>query len=276
VSTNKKIAFIGAGNMANALIGGMLNGDFSPEQILATDPYKPGLDAICSQYAIAPAEDNASAAAAADVVVLAVKPQVLRQAVNELRPALKQNSPMLISIAAGIEIQSIELWLQHKLPVVRCMPNTPALLQLGATGLFANDATSPDDRALAETILGSVGITAWVDDENQLNAVTAVSGSGPAYFFAVMEAMQNIAADMGLKPEIARQFVQQTALGAAQMAIDSDVDVAELRERVSSKGGTTLAALHALNEGGMAELFSTALKAAESRAVEMAHEFAED
>lgn len=275
MSKINKIAFIGAGNMANALIGGMLAKDFNPENIVVTDPYKPGLDAICEQYGVSAAEDNESAARLADVLVLAVKPQVLRQAINEFAPALENKKPMLVSIAAGIKIHSIEAWAGVSLPVIRCMPNTPALLQLGATGLYANAIAGDADRTLAEAILSAVGITAWVGDEDLLDAVTAVSGSGPAYFFAVMEAMQDTGVKMGLEPELARQLVLQTALGAATMATQSDVDVAELRQRVSSKGGTTLAALEQLSDGGMADLFATALEAARARAAEMATEFAD-
>lgn len=275
MSKQSKIAFIGAGNMANALVGGMLARDFKAESLFVTDPYQPGLDAICEQYGINPLADNASAAALADVLVLAVKPQVLRQAMRELRPALEQNKPILVSIAAGITVQSIESWAELSLPVIRCMPNTPALLQLGATGLFANASASADDRALAESILAAVGITAWVEKEELLDAVTAVSGSGPAYFFAVMEAMQASGVKMGLAPDLTQQLVLQTALGAATMASQSDVDVAELRQRVSSKGGTTLAALEQLSDGGLNDLFETALQAAKDRAVEMATEFAD-
>lgn len=276
MTNTSKIAFIGAGNMANALIGGMLARDFDAGNIIATDPYTPGLDAICEQYSIGRADNNASAAEAADVVVLAVKPQVLSQAISEMQGALKQNKPLLVSIAAGIKIETIESWAGCSLPVIRCMPNTPALLQLGATGLYANTTATQADRELAESMLSAVGITAWVENEELLDVVTAVSGSGPAYFFAVIEAMQSTAIEMGLDPDLAQKFVLQTALGAATMATTSDVDAAELRRRVSSKGGTTLAALEQLSDGGMPELFDRALNAAKNRAIEMADEFAQD
>jgi len=267
-----KIAFIGAGNMASALIGGMLGEGFSAANIRATDPYQPSLDSLRTQFGVVEAANNVAAADWADVVVLAVKPQVMKDVITELRAAKLNALPLFISIAAGITSASIEAWLAQPVAIVRCMPNTPALMQLGASGLCANARVSAEQRELTDAILSAVGITCWVENESQLDAVTAVSGSGPAYFFAVMEAMQNIAINMGLNEVVAAKFVQQTALGAARMAQDSDVDVAELRRRVSSPGGTTLAALQQLEAGGLDDLFAVALEAARARAEEMGRE----
>ncbi|MFK8018841.1 MAG: pyrroline-5-carboxylate reductase [Pseudomonadales bacterium] len=267
-----KIAFIGAGNMASALIGGMLGEGFTVANIRATDPYQPSLDSLRAQFGVSEAANNVAAADWADVVVLAVKPQVMKDVITELRAAKLNALPLFISIAAGITSASIQAWLGQPASIVRCMPNTPALMQLGASGLCASALVSAEQRELTDAILSAVGITCWVENEGQLDAVTAVSGSGPAYFFAVMEAMQNVAISMGLDEAVAAKFVQQTALGAARMAQDSDVDVAELRRRVSSPGGTTLAALQQLEAGGLDDLFAVALEAARARAEEMGRE----
>lgn len=272
MTESTKIAFIGAGNMANALIGGMLAEGFSAGSIFAADPHQPSLDTLQQRYAIKTLDSNTAAAAEADVLVLAVKPQVLQQAISELAPALANRSPLVISVVAGIAIASIRDWLGKAVPIVRCMPNTPALVRLGATALFGNELVDNAERELASNILSAVGITAWVDNESDLDVVTAVSGSGPAYFFALMEAMQEKAVGLGLSDDMARQFVQQTALGAAQMALTSDVDVAELRRRVSSPGGTTLAALAQFERGDLNGLVAHALDAARNRAVELADE----
>ncbi len=259
--------------MANAIIGGLCAKGMSPSQIVAADPYQPSLDNLRTQHSIESATDNRSAVSGADVVVLAVKPQVLKTAIGEIRDSISERSPLLLSIVAGISVSSMESWLDGPQPIVRSMPNTPALVQCGSTALFANSHVSAMQRKDAESIAAAIGITAWVEEESLLDAVTAISGSGPAYFFAIMEAMQSIATDMGLDADMAERFVHQTALGAAQMASTSDVDVGELRRRVSSPGGTTLAALEQFEAGGLHELFATALHAARQRAEDMAKEF---
>lgn len=266
--TNQTLAFIGAGNMAQALLGGLLQEGFTAEAITAADPYQPNLDKLQQQYGITAAANNAEAVANADIVVLAVKPQVLQQACAEIRDAVQQRKPLIISIAAGITLASMQKWLGEDQAIVRCMPNTPALLQTGATGLFANANVSADQQRVAEKVLASVGITAWVANEDDIDAVTALSGSGPAYFFLVMEAMQEVGINMGLAPELVQQFVQQTALGAARMA-DGE-DVAELRRKVTSPGGTTEAALGVFEQGQLKSLFAQALEAARERGAELA------
>lgn len=271
-----RLAFIGAGNMASSIIGGLINKGFSPRQIIASDPHEGSLEKLKAVAPVQTTTDNFKAIAGADVVVLAVKPQVMQAVLAPLAAELRQHQPLIISIAAGIEIHSIEKWLGGALPIVRCMPNTPALVQTGATGLFANTAVSAEQRELADRILRAVGIALWVEHEVQLDAVTAVSGSGPAYFFLVMEAMQAAGEQLGLSADVARQLTLQTALGAAQMAIGSDVDVAELRRRVTSPKGTTERAIAALEEGGLRELFHRALGACRNRARELAQELDRD
>lgn len=264
------IAFIGAGNMARSLILGMLQ-DAADLQLRVADPDQNQLDVIRGYGKnIFTSTDNEQVVDGADVVVLAVKPQVMRSVVEPLQSIAQKQRPLLVSVAAGIREASLTNWLGGNLPIVRCMPNTPALVQAGATGLYANPQVNKEQRSLAESILRTVGITLWFDDEAKLDTVTAVSGSGPAYFFLVMEAMQAAAESLGLKPDDAKLLVVQTALGAARLALESEQQPAELRKQVTSKGGTTEAALNQLNAGGLVPLFAEALKAAEERSKELA------
>jgi pyrroline-5-carboxylate reductase len=204
-----------------------------------------------------------------DVVVLAVKPQAMREVLLQIAPVVQQKKSLVVSIAAGISQTSLALWLGSDVAIVRCMPNTPALVLTGATALHANANVDEEEKDLAENILRAVGLSLWVDDEAQLDAVTAVSGSGPAYFFLMMEAMENAAVTMGLDEHTARLLVQQTALGAAKIALESAESPAQLRERVTSPGGTTQKAIETFQENGFAELVSKALQAAKERSIEM-------
>jgi pyrroline-5-carboxylate reductase len=266
---SKTLTFIGSGNMARSLIMGLIN-DETPLAIRVSDPDEKQLDAVKLNWSdIHVTTDNAVAVKDADVVVLAVKPQIIQKVCEQLQDSIQKTRPLVISIAAGVREASLNQWLGGNLPVVRCMPNTPALVQAGATGLFANTAVSEEQSSLAESILRSVGITLWFDDENDLDVVTAVSGSGPAYFFLVMESMQNAAEKLGLNAEDARLLVLQTAFGASRLALESSDSAAELRQKVTSKGGTTQAALEVLNQGGLPELFEKALTAAVQRSEEL-------
>jgi pyrroline-5-carboxylate reductase len=206
------------------------------------------------------------------VVVLAVKPQQMRAACLDIAPAVGRSRALVISIAAGIETASIAGWLGEDTAIVRCMPNTPALLQCSATVLYATPQAGEAERRTAHAILESVGFAAWVEREEQLHAVTALSGSGPAYFFLVMEAMEQAAASLGLDPELGRRLTAQTALGAARMVLESDTDVAELRRRVTSPGGTTERALRVFEKRGLRALFEDAIGAAAERSRELAGE----
>jgi len=270
--------------MASALIGGLVTRGFTPQQIIASDVMPATLDRLKSIAPVRVTTANETAIMDADVVILAVKPQVMKEVLTPLAGALQQRRPLIISIAAGIEIRSIEQWLGGEgglggerglggaLPIVRCMPNTPALVQLGATGLYANAAVSTAQRELAENILSAVGVALWMDNEAQLDAVTAVSGSGPAYFFLVMEAMQAAGEQLGLSSEVAKTLTLQTALGAARMALDSDVDVAELRRRVTSPKGTTERAVASFEQDDLRGLFARALTACRDRSQALALE----
>jgi len=268
------IAFIGGGNMATSLIGGIIKQGYAPECISVSDPLESTRRNLRDNYGVRVVGDNRTAAEDAQLVILAVKPQVLKSAALELAPALSPNC-VVVSIAAGIPMRALQNWLGGDTAVVRCMPNTPALVQAGATGLYASPQTSAEQKRLAEDILATVGVTVWLDRESQIDAVTALSGSGPAYFFLVMEAMQKAGEQLGLQPEIARQLTLQTALGAAKMAAESEFDVAELRRRVTSPGGTTERAIQSFADADLLKLFNQAMSAAAARAAEMAEELSD-
>jgi pyrroline-5-carboxylate reductase len=204
-----------------------------------------------------------------DVVVLAVKPQTLRSVAEKSAALVQAKKSLVVSIAAGISQTSLSRWLGEEVAIVRCMPNTPALVLTGATALHANPNVNEEQRDLAENILRAVGISLWVADENELDAVTAVSGSGPAYYFLLMEYMENAAIEMGLSKETARLLIQQTALGAAKIALESTESPEQLRNRVTSPGGTTQRAIETFQQGDFALLVSKALHAAQARSVEM-------
>ena len=268
--SDKTITFIGGGNMARSLINGIIQ-DNNAVQLGVVDPDENQLDAIRKNWpSVATYTDINAMVAQSDVIIFAVKPQIMQTVVEDIASLAQQYQPLCISIAAGITEAKIATWLGGELPIVRCMPNTPALVQSGATGLFANTYVSSEQRDLAESILRAVGITLWLEQESLLDAVTALSGSGPAYFFLVMEAMQAAAEKMGIASADAQLLTLQTAFGAAKLALESSDQPAQLRKNVTSKGGTTEAALKELMDGGLVELFDTALHAAEQRAKQLA------
>lgn len=267
---NTTIAFIGGGNMARSLIGGLLADGVSPQQLRVSDVNPPQLEQLHAQFGVATFTDNAVAARGAQVVLLAVKPQVARVVALELGAALGPQRPLVISIIAGLRSSDLARWLGFDAAIVRTMPNTPALVQAGATAMHASPHVDAAQRALAESILRAVGLTLWVDTEAQLDAVTALSGSGPAYFFLVMELMERAGITLGLPPQTARLLTLQTAFGAAKMALESSEDAVTLRRRVTSPGGTTEAALKIFAERGLEHVFNDALTAAQHRSQEMA------
>ncbi|MCP1728393.1 pyrroline-5-carboxylate reductase [Natronospira proteinivora] len=270
------IAFIGGGNMAESLVGGLIADGRSPESIWVADPFVDKLDELRYRHKVNVTQENTEAAAHADVIVMAVKPQVLREAAAQIKDLVQENRSVVLSIAAGLREPDISRWLGGNVPVVRAMPNTPALLQTGATVLYANSSVDAEQKKQAETIMAAVGMTLWVEEEGHMDAVTATSGSGPAYFFLVMEAMQAAAQSLGLPGEVAEKLVQQTALGAARMAREGEDDAATLREKVTSPGGTTAAALEVLREAGIEETFTRALTAARDRSRSLSDEFGKD
>lgn len=266
------ICFIGGGNMAQSLIGGLINNGYDSQHIIVSDPDSKRLQILAEQYSVRTSENNLPAVEAADVLVLAVKPQVLAQVCQQLQPAVQQKRPLIISIAAGIRSTDIERWLGGNLSVVRTMPNTPSLIQAGATGLYANAATSSEQKVTAEQILKAAGLTLWVEKEDLLDAVTALSGSGPAYYFLIMQAMQHAGEKLGLDKQSADLLARQTALGAARMATEGEDDPATLRAKVTSKGGTTAAAIASFEASQLDEIILRALTAARDRATELADE----
>lgn len=271
----KKIGFIGGGNMASSLINGLIASGHSASQLWVSDTNLDVLQSLAEKLKVNISVNNDELIKEVDVVVLAVKPQVLRTVAEQISEVLDKKNTLVVSIAAGISQQSLSQWLGQSVAIVRCMPNTPALVLTGATALHANSSVSEEQKDLAENILRSVGISLWVEDENELDAVTAVSGSGPAYYFLLMEAMEDAAIELGLSVETARLLVQQTALGAAKIALESKDAPKELRRKVTSPGGTTEQAIKTFEEGQFSSLVSRALHAARDRSIEMSKQLGE-
>lgn len=271
-----KIVFVGGGNMASALIGGLVARGHARDDIRVVDPSQAARDKVSAQHGIE-AIESANATVLADAVcVLAVKPQVMQPVASGLAESINGN--LVISVAAGIRATDLSRWLGGHQRIVRAMPNTPALIGQGVTGLYcaSEGADADNDRKQAQAILSAVGEAIWVAAETDLDAVTAISGSGPAYVFRWMEAMQVAGEQLGLTAEQTQALVQQTVRGAAELAIQSDEPVGVLRENVTSKGGTTAAGLNAMNESGIEAAIVNGVRAAHARSVEMGDEFGSD
>lgn len=268
-----KIAFIGGGNMAAALIAG-LAGKLTPgANIHVVDPNLEALERLRSQYGVSTAAAADAAVSGAEVIVLAVKPQSMREVATQLAPLIDAaRQPLVVSIAAGIRSADLARWLGGYAAIVRCMPNTPALIGMGITGMVAAAGVSASQKQSADAILRAVGPTVWLDDENQIDAVTAISGSGPAYVFYFIEALQQAATELGLSAEQGTQLALATFAGAAQLASQSSEPVTLLRDRVTSKGGTTYAALTSMEQGGVKAAIVEAAKAAARRGKELGDE----
>lgn len=269
----KSIAIIGAGNMGGCLLNGLLANGY-PENLLwisnpSTEKLTPLQNLTGKSFNIT--TNNIEATTSADIIILAVKPLVIPIVLHELAPIIKEKNPLIISTAAGVTESVIKHFMHAKASIVRAMPNTPAMLRCGATALYANTNVTTEERDIAESIFRAVGIVVWIEQEDQMDAVTAVSGCGPAYFFLIMEAIQNVGQSLGLSPETAQLLTLQTAYGAARMALENDKNVAELRKQVTSKGGTTEQAIHILETANIRDIFSQALSAADHRAKELAN-----
>lgn len=258
------IAFIGAGNIAKAILGGYFEANPNAS-ITATDAFETQLESL--PEGVSRGTDNRAAVVEADIIVLCVKPNMMAEICQALDDVAGEK--LFISVAAGITTEHLRTWLGEGPSIVRCMPNTPALVGEGMTGLYAGPNVSASQKQAAEQLLGSVGQVRWFATEAELDVVTAVSGSGPAYFFLLIEAMEKAAQEMGLEPETAALLCQQTALGAAKMALESEISASELRQNVTSPGGTTAAALGVFADHGFENAVKEALKAAESRSIEL-------
>ncbi|KAI8904380.1 pyrroline-5-carboxylate reductase dimerization-domain-containing protein [Gorgonomyces haynaldii] len=277
---SKKIGFIGGGNMANAIIGGLLKAGLKAENIIASDPWEPSRQKLQDDFKIKTTVDNNQVIDfGCDVVVFAVKPQVMKQVAQGIARSFQQKKPLVITIAAGITIPDLGRWLLFEAPqdqpkpsIVRCMPNTPALVQEGATGMYAGLSVTGEQKHLAEQILQSISKKAyWVQNEALLDVVTGVSGSGPAYFFLMVECLEQAGIDLGLPREVARGLASQTCLGAGMMLLQTGEDPAELRRKVTSPKGTTEAGIKSLEESGMREAFKKCVQRATERGAELGH-----
>ena len=271
-----RIALIGGGHMARSLIGGLIGAGIFRTALTVGEPNAELAAGLKHDFGVAVGPDNAAAVQGAAAWVLAVKPQIMKAVCTPLREIAQATKPLVISVAAGIRVEQIERWLGGDVAIVRCMPNTPALIGAGAIGLFSNASVRPDQHALAESILGAAGATAWIEDEALMDTVTALSGSGPAYFFLLVEALENAAVAQGLPRETARTLAAQTCLGAGRMLREEGAAPAELRQRVTSAGGTTQAALDSFAASGFAAIVARAVAAATERGREMSEHFGDD
>ena len=262
--------------MARSLIGGLIDDGMKPQFITVGEPDAGCREELTNDFRVMAFADNVTAVNASDIVIFAVKPQVMKNTVLPLAHELSEKRPLLISIAAGIPISSLESWAGDDLAMIRAMPNTPALINAGITALFANSRALPEQRNQAESIMCAVGKVVWVEEETLMDTVTAVSGSGPAYFFYFMEALEQAAIDEGLDENMARLFTVETALGAARLAVESTESPSQLRSQVTSPGGTTAAAMQVLNYSGIRQILKRAVTAARKRSADLAHSSSDD
>ena len=270
-----RIAFIGGGNMARAIIGGLLaKGAAQAEEILVVEPDASARLRLLAEYGVKAIEAPSTDLAHAHAVILAVKPQNMREAAATL--ADLAGDALFITIAAGIRVADLSRWLGGRARIVRCMPNTPALVHAGVTGLFAPEGLPEKDRGIAEHLLGAVGATLWFPQETDLDIVVAVSGSGPAYVFYAIEALEEAARGLGLQDGAARTLALWTFVGATKLAIERGEDPAALRAQVTSKGGTTEAAVKVLDSTGVKQRFMEAVQAARDRSIEMGEALGKD
>lgn len=268
-----KLAFIGGGHMTTSLVGGLRARGADPGDIVVSDPVAAQRERLEFDFGVRTTPGNAAAIRDADLVVLAVKPQDMAAAAQSLCAELATRRRVVVSIAAGIRIANLLHWLGDGMPVVRTMPNRPALIGAGITAACAGPGVSDPDRDSVERVLAAAGPLVWLDDESLMDAVTAVSGSGPAYFFLLVEALEDAGASLGLPRDVARQLATHTALGAGRMLTESPDPPARLREQVTSKGGTTAAALAVLEDAGVRDIFAAAIAAAARRSTELADQF---
>jgi len=269
-----RVTFLGGGNMGSAIIGGLVARGFAPRGITVVEPGEPAREALVARFGVSVRDAAGPGMPPADAILLAVKPQQMREAVKPLLPLAP--ATLVVTIAAGIRIADLARWLGGHAAIVRAMPNTPALVHAGVTGLFAAPAVGPEGRARAEALLGAVGETVWLPREEDLDAVTAVSGSGPAYVFYFIEALEQAGREMGLAPQAARALALGTFAGATRLARERGEDPAVLRAQVTSKGGTTERALGEMEREALKTRFIAAVMAAGERSRELGDQFGRD
>lgn len=271
--TNKlSLTFIGGGNLTNSLVKGILHHGYPPALITVSDPHPEKLTHFAHTFGIHTQPNNHQAITYSDIVILAVKPTQIKTICQEIRAALPMKQPLIISVAAGITLSHLLEWLGGDTAIIRAMPNTASQVLQGVTGLCANKYVTEKQCQLADELFQAVGITAWFTEEDLLNVVTALSGSGTAYYLLFMEAMADAASELGLNPEIAKLFSLHTALGAAKLATTRPCHLRELREQVTSPNGTTAKALHVLETADIRHLLQQAMQAAYTRSIELSKE----
>ena len=268
----QQIGFIGGGNMASSLIGGLVSNGYPADKITVADLDAEKLTYLSKTFGINNTQNSGELAANVDILVLAVKPQHMQPVAEGAGLAIKDKKPVVVSIAAGIRVDALDRWLGGNFPIVRCMPNTPALVKTGATGLYASAQVDNSQKDQVESLLRAVGVTVWVENENELDAVTALSGSGPAYFFMMMEVLEAAGIEAGLSQKTAQLLTQETALGAAKMALESSESAGVLRQRVTSPGGTTERAIGVMEKQGLSDILQAAVLAAKERSIELSDE----
>ena len=270
---DNKIAFIGGGNMARAIAGGLLRGGMHATNIFISEPKEEQCEKLRKEfYGTYVSTDNKAVSNAAEIILFAVKPQILKSVCHELRETIQKTKPLIISIAAGPSIKDIDQWLGGNMAIVRVMPNQPAMIDQGVSAMFANSLTQRENCLLAEKIMSAVGKALWLEKESQMDAVTAISGTGPAYFYLLIDVMIEAAIKNGMNPEIARILAVETARGASALSASSSETMTSMIERVRSPGGTTMAALEYLDSKEARKIFSKAIDVARERAKELAEE----
>jgi len=268
----QRVLFIGGGNMTQAIVSGLVANGHSPKVLTVVDRNSEKRALLSTQFHINVTDQLTLNLFDADIIVLSTKPQSAKEVCLQLRPFLKGKKPLILSVMAGLTINLLNSWLGEMFPIVRAMPNTPALVRAGATGLFAAPSVTQAQKLQIESLVSSMGIIAWLEQETQIDIITALSGSGPAYFFLMIEAMQMTATQLGLPEKIAKQFAIQTAYGASVLALNSDESVSTLRAQVTSKGGTTEAAINVFQQEGFSKIVEAAMHAAKNRSEALGRE----
>lgn len=267
---SKRLAIIGGGNIARCLIGGLLADGYDPQKIWVSDPNELILQELSDIFSVHVSTNNLTAIGESDVVAFAVKPQILQQVAREVSDPIQEKKPLVLTFVTGIFQKDLQRWLGGDIPIIRCISNTPAMVRSAITSLYANQHATPQHKEMAESMLRSVGITLWIENEATLNAISALSSSGPAYFFLLMELIQKAAESFGLSPKDAHLLIVQTAFGSAKLALELNSSFKELRQNITSPNGITECAIDYLWKHDVEKLFLSAIKAAKNRCENLA------